>query len=211
MKRFYIPITVAQKTFITKNQVGVIAFTAGDAGPDEAAKMIDAVKMQLARKYNFANDDSRAVGSFNAIKEFKQMQSLFNGINLFVMIIGIFTIVAGIVGVSNIMLIVVKERTKEIGIRKALGAKPASIIYLILQESVLITSVAGYIGLVLGVAILEGVAKIMPATQFFRNPGVDFKVAIGATIMIIVAGAIAGFIPARKAANIRPVVALHDE
>jgi putative ABC transport system permease protein len=211
MKRFYIPITVAQKTFITKNEVGVIAFTAGDASPDEAVRMVDNLKLQFARKYNFAKDDSRAIGSWNAVKEYQQMQALFNGINLFVLIIGIFTIIAGIVGVSNIMLIVVKERTKEIGIRKALGAKPVSIIFLILQESILITSIAGYIGLVLGVALLEGVAKAMPATEFFRNPGVDFKVAIGATLMIIIAGAIAGFIPARKAANIKPVVALHDE
>jgi len=210
-KRLYIPISVAQKTFITKNQVGTISFTAGDASVDETIKMIDDLKFQFARKYNFAKDDDRAVGSWNALKEYQQMQALFNGINLFVLIIGIFTIVAGIVGVSNIMLIVVKERTKEIGIRKAIGAKPRSIIMLILQESILITAIAGYIGLVLGVALVEGIAKAMPATEFFRNPGVDFNVAIGATLMIIIAGAIAGFIPARRAANIRPVVALHDE
>ena len=114
-------------------------------------------------------------------------------------------------GVSNIMLIVVKERTKEMGIRKAIGARPSSIIWMILQESILITSIAGYFGLVLGVILLEVVAKAMPASDFFRNPGVNFNVAIGATIMIVIAGAIAGYIPARKAANIQPVVALHDE
>ena len=209
--RMYIPISVAQKTFITKNKIGSLTFTAGDATPKEAEAMINEIREKFAKKHNFDPEDKRAMWSWNALENFKQMQALFKGINIFVLIIGICTIIAGIVGVSNIMLIVVKERTKEIGIRKALGAKPASIIWLILQESILITSIAGYTGLVLGVALLESVAKAMPATQFFRNPGVNFQVAIGATLAIVIAGAIAGFIPARKAANIRPVVALHDE
>jgi putative ABC transport system permease protein len=210
-KRLFIPISLAQKTFITKNQIGSFTFTAGNANVQEATKMVDDLKLMMAHKYNFDPDDKRAVWSFNAIKEFQQMQSLFNGINLFVLIIGIFTIIAGIVGVSNIMLIVVKERTKEIGIRKALGAKPVSVVFLILQESVIVTAAAGYIGMVAGVILLEAIAKIMPATDFFRNPGIDFKMAIGATLLLVVAGAAAGFIPARRAASIRPVVALHDE
>jgi len=209
--RLYIPISLAQKTFITKNQIGALTFTAGDATVDESSEMIDEIKMMLARKYNFDPEDTRALWDWNALKEYQQMQALFKGINLFVLIIGVFTIIAGIVGVSNIMLIVVKERTKEIGIRKAIGARPASIIWLILQESILITAIAGYLGLVAGVGLLEVFTNMMPATDFFRNPGVNFKVAISATAMIVVAGAIAGFIPARKAANIQPVVALHDE
>ncbi|MBN2214616.1 MAG: ABC transporter permease [Bacteroidales bacterium] len=207
----YIPISLAQKTFITKNRIGALTFTAGDATVDESMQMIDDLKLLIARKYNFDPEDTRAMWSWNALKEYKQMQALFKGINLFVMLIGIFTIIAGIVGVSNIMLIVVKERTKEIGIRKAIGARPSSIILLILQESVLITAIAGYIGLVAGVGLLEVITSMMPATDYFRNPGVNFKVAVSATILIIIAGAIAGFIPARKASNIHPVVALHDE
>lgn len=210
-KRFFIPISIAQKTFITKNQVGTIAFTAGDASVEEANAMIENIRKQMAKKYNFDPDDQRAMWSWNALDSFKKMQSLFKGINIFVLVIGIFTIIAGIVGVGNIMFIVVKERTKEIGIRKAIGAKPSSIIWMILQESILITSFAGYIGLVLGIALLEVIAKILPAQEFFRNPGVDFKVAIGATLMIIIAGAIAGYFPARNAAHIKPVIALHDE
>ncbi len=209
--RLYIPISLAQKTFVTKNQIGALTFTAGDATVDESSQMIEEIKMMLARKYNFDPEDTRALWDWNALKDYQQMQALFKGINLFVLIIGIFTIIAGIVGVSNIMLIVVKERTKEIGIRKAIGARPASIIWLILQESILITAIAGYLGLVAGVALLEVITNMMPATDFFRNPGVNFKVAISATVMIVIAGAIAGFIPARKAANIQPVVALHDE
>jgi putative ABC transport system permease protein len=210
-KRVYIPISIAQKTFITKNQISAITFTTGDATVSESNQMIDELKHMFARKFNFDPEDTRAMWSWNALKEYQQMQSLFNGINLFVLIIGIFTIIAGVVGVSNIMLIVVKERTKEIGIRKAIGAKPASIVWMIILESILITAIAGYIGLLGGVAILESIAKVMPATEFFRNPGIDFGVAIGATVLIVVAGALAGFIPARRAASIRPVVALHDE
>lgn len=207
----YIPISVAQKTFVTRNQIGALTFTAGDATVDESNQMIEDIRLILSRKHNFDPEDTRAMWDWNALKEYQQMQALFKGINLFVLIIGVFTIIAGIVGVSNIMLIVVKERTKEIGIRKAIGARPASIIWLIMQESILITAIAGYLGLVAGVALLEAITNMMPATDFFRNPGVNFKVAISATVMIVVAGAIAGFIPARKASNIQPVVALHDE
>lgn len=210
-RRMYVPISMAQKTFIEKNRIGLLTFISPNTTEAETDAMIEDIKQSLSRKYNFNPEDNRALGSFNAMKEFRQMQAVFNGINLFVLVIGIFTIIAGIVGVSNIMLIVVKERTKEIGIRKALGAKPASIILMILEESILVTSIAGYIGLVLGLILVEGIASVMPASDFFREPGVNFNMAIGATLMIVVAGAIAGYIPARKAANIRPVVALHDE
>lgn len=210
-ERLYIPISLAQKTFITKNRVGSITFTMGDATVAESNEIIDEIKRILASKHRFDPKDNRAMWSWNALENYQQMQSLFKGIQIFVLVIGIFTIIAGIVGVSNIMLIVVKERTKEIGVRKAIGAKPSSIIWLIIQESLFITSIAGYVGLILGVALLETISNLMPATEFFRNPGVNFNVAIGATLMIMLAGVIAGYIPARKAANIRPVVALHDE
>ena len=130
---------------------------------------------------------------------------------MFIWIIGIGTIIAGIVGVSNIMMIVVKERTKEIGIRKSIGATPGSIIGLIMQEAIVITSFAGYIGLVLGVGLLELVARNMPASDFFRNPEADFGVAVSATILLVIAGAVAGFFPAMNAAKVKPVEALRDE
>ena len=148
---------------------------------------------------------------WNKNEEVQKFKSLFAGIRLFIWIIGIGTIVAGIVGVSNIMMIVVKERTKEIGIRKSLGATPWSIVGLIMQEAVVITSFAGYIGLVLGVGVLEVVSKKMPPTQFFKNPEADFSIAIMATILLVIAGAIAGFFPAMKAARVKPVEALRDE
>ena len=120
-KRMYIPISLAQKTFISKNRVQAITFTTGNASVDQSNAMLEDIRSTLARKYNFNPEDQRAMWSWNALEEHQKMNALFKGINMFVLIIGIFTIIAGIVGVSNIMLIVVKERTKEIGVRKAIA------------------------------------------------------------------------------------------
>ena len=133
------------------------------------------------------------------------------GIRLFIWIIGIGTIIAGIVGVSNIMIIVVKERTKEIGIRKAIGATPGSIIFQILSEAIFITGIAGYFGLVLGVGLLQLISSNLQGSEFFLNPQVDFKIAISATLLLIFSGALAGFFPAKRASRIRPIAALRDE
>jgi len=155
--------------------------------------------------------DTRAVYDWNKFKEFKQTMMIFTGIKIFVWIIGLGTIIAGIVGVGNIMIIVVKERTKEIGIRKALGATPRSIIGLIMLESILITSVAGYIGLVLGIGLLGLINSMLPPLDFFKNPEADLSTAIMATIVLVIAGTFAGFVPSRRAAAIKPIVALRDE
>jgi putative ABC transport system permease protein len=210
-ERLYIPITVAQKTFSPGTNVGAITFTTGDASLEESELILKNIIKNLADKHGFNVDDQSALGSWNAFKEYNQMTSLFKGINIFVGIIGIFTLIAGIVGVSNIMLIVVKERTKEIGIRKALGATPGSIIGLIILEALIITSVAGYVGLIAGVALLEVIANAMPASDFFRNPGVNFNIAIGAALLVVIAGMLAGYVPAKRASKIKPIVALRDE
>ena len=136
---------------------------------------------------------------------------LFAGIRLFVWIVGIGTIIAGIVGVSNIMIIVVKERTKEIGIRKAIGATPYSIVSTIIAESILITAFAGYIGLMLGIGLLELISSVLPPIDFFVDPEADLRVAISATILLVVSGTLAGLFPAVKAASIKPIEALRDE
>src|SRR5262249_21351973 len=116
-----------------------------------------------------------------------------------------------VVGVSNIMMIAVKERTKEIGIRKALGATPWSVMSLVMQEAVLVTGVAGYFGLVAGVALLQLMSHAIQGSDFFRNPEVDRGVAGSAAVLLVLAGAVAGFFPARRAAAVRPVEALRDE
>ncbi len=210
-ERLYIPLPVAQKTFQPGNMVGTITFTTGDATVEESEILIEDIRKKIAKKHGFNPEDQSAMGSWNALKDYKQMLNLFNGINIFVGIIGVFTLIAGLVGVSNIMLIVVKERTKEIGIRKAIGATPNSIVGLIILEALIITSFAGYLGLLFGIGLLEFLASKMPASDFFRNPGVDFRFAIFAALLVIFAGMLAGFVPARRAARIKPIEALKDE
>jgi putative ABC transport system permease protein len=132
-------------------------------------------------------------------------------IDIFVWMMGACTILAGVVGVSNIMMIIVKERTKEIGIRKALGATPANIVGTILQEAIVLTAAAGYMGLVAGVGMLELIAKVVPPNEMFSHPQVDIGIAVAATCVLVSAGAVAGFFPARAAARVNPIVALRDE
>ena len=133
-----------------------------------------------------------------------------NMIKLFFWGVGICTIIAGIVGVSNIMLIIVKERTREIGIRKALGAQPLSIIGMILHESIFVTTIAGFIGLIFSLALLEFVGPLIE-TNYITNPSVNFNVALSTVFILVFAGAVAGFFPAWRAARIKPIIALRDE
>ncbi len=212
MRVIYLPITTAQRLFKGGDKINQFMFTVGDnATVEESEQTANQLRHQLAAIHHFDPEDKRAVWIRNELENYKKVMSLFSGINIFIWIVGIGTIIAGIVGVSNIMMIVVKERTKEIGIRKALGATPFSIIGLVLLESVVITSLAGYIGLAAGVGLLELVNKYMPPSDFFRNPEANINVALMATGILIIAGAIAGFIPARKAASVQPVEALRSE
>ena len=164
----------------------------------------------LKAKHIIAPDDESAIGINNSLENAKRFYQLIFMIKSFFWWVGICTIIAGVVGVSNIMLIIVKERTKEIGIRKALGAMPGAIIGMILQEAIFVTAMAGFAGLIGGLLLLEFVAP-MVQTDFIQNPSVNFNVAITTVIILIVAGALAGFIPAWRAARIKPIVALRDE
>lgn len=208
----YLPISTAQMVFNGQDRIHQMMFTVGNAGIEESKLIEKEVRNKMASAHRFNPEDERAIRFWNNVEEFLKFNNLFENINVFIWIIGIMTIIAGIVGISNIMMIVVKERTKEIGIRKALGATPLSIISLIIMESVLITSISGYIGLVLGVGLIELVSSFIPPdTQFFNSPEVNFNVAITATIILVIAGTIAGLIPATRAAAIKPIVALRDE
>ena len=178
---------------------------------DESQAIATDLRNRIAERHEFDPEDPRAVSISNAVEDFQKFVNLMGGIRTFIWVIGIGTLLAGVVGVSNIMMIAVRERTKEIGIRKACGATPWSVMGLVLQEAVLVTAVAGYFGLVAGVAVLELMARSIKGSDFFSNPEVDFGIAISATVLLIVAGAIAGFIPARRAAAVRPVEALRDE
>jgi putative ABC transport system permease protein len=211
METIYLPISTAQRTFNGANRVAMIMLTVGEAGVEESKAISEDLRNRLAERHQFDPQDPRAVSIFNAVESFQRFVNLMAGIRLFVWVVGIGTLLAGVVGVSNIMMIAVRERTKEIGIRKALGATPWSVMSLVLQEAVLVTGVAGYFGLVAGVAVLELMARAIQGSEYFRNPEVDFGVALSATALLVAAGAAAGFVPARRAAAIRPVEALRDE
>ena len=219
-RQAYIPFTTAQRIFNGGNRVHTFTVTSKMVQTAEEAEAItEKVRVDMAKRHDFDSKDKRAMGSFNMLTEYIRTMKIFQAINIFVWIIGIGTLIAGIVGVSNIMLILVKERTKEIGIRKALGATPFSVISLVLLESVLITTIAGYIGLVMGVGLMElinfGLEQATGAggaeNVFFKNPTVDFQTAVSATLILILSGALAGYFPSRRAANVTPIEALRDE
>jgi len=209
-QRLYLPISTAQMIFNGGNNINNLTITT-NLSVEKSEILEQTLRTKLAKIHRFNPEDKSALYIGNTIREFKQFQNMFMGIKIFVTVIGLFTIIAGVVGVSNIMIIVVNERTKEIGIRKAIGATPWSVIFLIVFESVIITAFAGYIGLVGGIGLLELVNKFMPASEFFRNPEVDFSIAVAATLVLVFSGMLAGLFPAIKAARIRPVIALRDE
>jgi putative ABC transport system permease protein len=212
-RRIYIPISTAQRIYNRGRDIENMAITT-PSYVDMAASIhiTDQIREVLSKRMKFDKEDKRALWIRNNVENYMRMQKLFNGISLFVWVIGIGTLIAGVVGVSNIMIITVKERTKEIGVRKALGATPGSIVSMIILESVLIMAVAGYLGVVSGVGLLEALSPVFANSgTFFRNPGVEINTAISATLMLILFGVIAGLMPAVKAAKIKPVVALRDE
>jgi putative ABC transport system permease protein len=209
----YTPFTTFQQAFNYGNRIGWFAFTAQPGIP--VSEVEQGIKEVLIARHHIHPDDYSALGSNNFEEEFGQIQRLFEGIDIFVWIVGIGTLLAGVIGVSNIMLIIVKERTKEIGIRKSIGATPASIIGLIIQEAIFITTVAGYVGLVIGVLVLSSLSYALETweldTGMFANPEVNINTALISLFVLVLGGALAGLIPATKAARINPIEALHSE
>jgi len=210
-RMIYVPITTAQVAYGAGERQDQIMFTIGDATEAEALETADEVRELLAGRKRFAPNDVRAARVSTPIAEVGRIRALFGAIRAFVWVVGIGTIIAGIVGVSNIMMISVRERTKEFGVRKAIGATPYAIVSTVVQEALLLTSAAGYVGMLAGVAVLELVDRYVPENDFLRDPQVDIGIAISATIVLVIAGVLAGFFPALRAARVPPVVALRDE
>ncbi|GAA4392839.1 ABC transporter permease [Hymenobacter koreensis] len=212
-ERAYVPFSTFQSAFNQYNQVQLLALTTTPGTP--VAQLESQVRQLLAGRHKFNPADKQAIGLENNEEEVARFEGLFNGIRLFVSIIGVLTLIAGVVGVSNIMLIIVQERTREIGVRKAIGATPWSIVNMVVQESIVITGLSGYLGLLAGVALLDGlryaIEKSGAELPYFTRPEVNVGVAVGATLLLVVAGAFAGFVPALKAANIKPIDALRAE
>jgi putative ABC transport system permease protein len=222
----FIPFSTGQLLYENGNRVGNIRFTLKGINTEEAEEAFrERFRHFMSRRHQFDPEDKNAVGMWTTGSEFRMWQGMNNGIALFIWIIGLGTLMAGIVGVSNIMLITVRERTREFGIRKALGAKPSSILGLIIVESVLVTAVFGYIGLVLGIGLTEVINYVMEMagagassggnpgenTTVFRNPTVNMGIAMAATGVLIVAGVLAGYFPARKATKITAIEAIRAD
>ncbi len=211
----YIPHSTITRIYNLTNDIGRMEFTLNPiedytTALNKAEDFAQRVTNQLKAKYSVHPDDLKGVRYYNALEGGKSFYMLNFGLKIFFWGIGILTLISGIVGVSNIMLIIVKERTKEIGIRKALGAQPKAIVNMILHESIFITIISGLIGLFAGIIILDIINNNLEI-EFLLNPTVPFNVAVITLIILIIAGAIAGYIPARHASKIKPIVALRDE
>jgi putative ABC transport system permease protein len=215
LQTIYVPFTTFQQAFNFGNRVGWYAVTSKPGVP--VSEVEDKVIALLKERHQVAPDDQRAIGHFNLEKEYQKLQGLFTGISTLMWVVGLGTLAAGAIGVSNIMLIIVRERTKEIGIRRAVGATPAWIMGQIVLEAVILTSFAGYLGLAAGVGVMALVDAFLPAAgsgggpTMFVNPGVELGTALEALLILVASGVLAGLVPAQRAIATPTVVALRTE
>ena len=220
----YIPFSTYQRIYNPSKKFGRITFTVeGLNTKAENETFNEELRKDVAQSLSFDANDTQALNLYNSQEDYIETQKIFSGITLFVGIIGIFTLIAGIVGVSNIMLVSVKERTREIGIRKAIGASPMSILKTIVLESILITAIFGYIGMIAGIGLTELINFIMeqsaatqvasegPQMSIFKDPTVNLGYVLIATAILIVAGVVAGYLPAYKAVKVKPIEAMRKE
>jgi len=205
-----LPFSTMQQAFNQGNKVHFMAVT---AKPGIKVKVIeDKIHEVLKAKHNIAPNDKKAIGGFNIEDQFNMFLYLGIGIAALIWVVGLGTLFAGAIGVSNIMLVTVRERTREIGIRRALGATPRNIIAQILSESIILTLIAGIAGLMVGVGLLSLVGMALShGDQFFKDPQISFSVAIAAFFILLIIGTLAGFIPANRAMNIKPIEAIREE
>jgi len=210
-----LPFTTMQQIQNQGDRINFIGVNVRQGYP--VSKIIDEISILLKGQNEISPTDPQAVGQFNLADQFDTFNMLFLGIEILVWIVGIGTLLAGIIGVSNIMMVTIKERTKEIGVRRALGAKPFNIISQVMNESLLLTSLAGLMGLTIGVFLLDVVNRLMSAqpsdnsVTFFENPEISIQVAVAATIIIIISGLLAGLIPAWRALQIKAIDAIREE
>lgn len=223
----YIPFSTGQLLYNKGYGINNLTFTLEGVVTEEQNNAFEErFRASMGRRHQFDPADRNAIGMWNTANQFRMLNGMMNGITFFIWIVGIGTLMAGIVGVSNIMLITVRERTREFGIRKAIGAKPSSILSLIIFESILVTAVFGYVGMLGGIAVTEVINYGMemaqaaaPAagtnpgenTSVFRNPTVSLGISISATLLIVAAGVLAGYFPARKAVKVSAVEAMRHE
>jgi putative ABC transport system permease protein len=207
----YTPFSSAQGIYKEFDEVDRFGFTFNpELSVDKSLAFSNLLTKMLKEKHSVAPRDQGAIRVQNYAEGTRNVNNFMGVLNVIILFIGIGTLVAGIIGISNIMVYIVKERTKELGIRKALGATPKSIVGMIMLESIFVTAIAGYSGLLLGVFTLKALGDSLEK-YFILNPSVETYVVVGATIILIIAGTIAGYIPAKRAAGIKPIVALNDE
>lgn len=211
-KQIFVPFTTFSQAFNRANDVGWMAITADDG--HSITDLKEQVVSILKQNRKVHPDDNRAIGYFDLYEQFNRVQSLFWAIKFIAYFVGILVLLSGIIGVSNIMLIVVKERTKEIGIRRALGEQPGSIKLQVLMESVFLTTISGMAGISFGALVIYGINALLEMSgpvDMFLNPSVSVGVVLGALGILVVSGLLAGFIPAQSAIKVRPIDALRTE
>ena len=208
----YIPLTTNQMMYGSNDFIDQINLGYNPKlSTDAAIAFGKKIERDMRKKLNIHPDDQSALSVRNMAEANKFVGIIMLALYLIIAFIGSGTLIAGIIGISNIMIFVIKERTKEFGIRKALGAKPSSIVGMVVQESVLITTLSGYLGLSLGTYILSFIGNSLEEKYFIKDPSVSPTIVIGATILLIISGLIAGYIPAKRAASIKPIEALRAD
>lgn len=211
-KELFVPFTAFSQAFNIGNNVGWMAITAQDG--NSISNLKEKIVSVVKEKRKIHPDDKRAVGYFDLYEQFNRVESLFGALRWVAYFVGVLVLLSGIIGVSNIMLIVIKERTKEIGIRRALGEAPWSIKKQILMEAIFLTIISGMVGIIFGASFIYGVNAVLDSVgpvDMFVNPSVSLGVVISALVILVFSGLLAGFIPAQSAINIRPIEALRTE
>ncbi|WP_067033650.1 ABC transporter permease [Allomuricauda sp. CP2A] len=211
-KEIFVPFTAFSQAFNRGENVGWMAITAKDGS--SISQLKDKIIKVMKERHKVHPEDTRAIGYFDLYEQYNRVESLFGALKGVAYIVGIMVLLSGIIGVSNIMLIVVKERTKEIGIRRALGEQPWSIKKQILMESIFLTIISGMVGIIFGSLVIYGINSLLDSVgpvDMFMNPSVSVGVVSGALLILMISGLLAGFIPAQSAIRVRPIEALRTE